>query len=216
MISNLHIRRILLGVLLLVGGTVAYYLLRPSGYSIQAENISFLGSDADMTIDEMHVVQNKKGEKTWEMWADSANLYRKKKLTKLEAIHIRFYPKNGQRMEITADRGVMETGTRNMNVRGNVVIKTFNGFSLRTEHLRFMPKANRIETDAKIAVTGKSFTLTGIGLHARTDLGRFSLKNKVEAVIHNMQAGIFAAPSEQINASPLSGGGALPQGRTGP
>jgi len=216
MTFNYQIRKILLVVVLLVCGIVAYYLLRPADYFFQAKNISLLGSDADMMIEKMHVVQNKKGEKTWEMWADSAKMYHKKKLTKLEAIYIRFYPKNGKRMDLRADRGLMETGTRNMNVFGNVLIETFDGFSLRTDRLRFMPETNHIDTDARISVKGKSYNLTGVGLHGRTDLGRFSLKNKVEAVIHNTSGRNFPNPSEQASALPPSPSEILQQGGTAP
>ncbi len=183
--SSRKIRRILLVILLLLAGSAAYFLIRPPGYRIQAENVSILGSDADLSIDRMHVVQNKQGVKNWELWADTAKIYREKKLTKLESIRIRFYPKNGKPMDITADSGVMENDTRNIRVRGNVVVKTEGGPSLRTESLRFFPDEKRIDTDAKIVVAGASFRLTGVGLRGRTDLGRFSLNEKVEALIFN-------------------------------
>ncbi len=181
--SSRKIRGILLVILLLLAGSAAYFLIRPPAYRIQAENVSILGSDADLSIDRMHVVQNKQGEKNWELWADTAKIYREKKLTKLESIRIRFYPQNGKPMDITADSGVMENDTRNIRVRGNVVVKTEGGPSLRTESLRFFPKEKRIDTDAKIALAGASFLLTGVGLRGRTDLGRFSLDKKVEALI---------------------------------
>ena len=183
--SSRKIRGILLAILLLLAGSATYFLIRPPGYQIQAESVSFLGSDADLSIDRMHVVQNKQGKKNWELWADTAKIYREKKLTELESIRIRFYPKNGKPMDITADSGVMENDTRNIRIRGNVVVKTAGGTSLRTESLRFFPKEKRFDTDEKIVVAGASFRLTGVGLHGRTDLGQFSLDKNVEALIFN-------------------------------
>ncbi|MFC1492132.1 LPS export ABC transporter periplasmic protein LptC, partial [Nitrospinota bacterium] len=169
-------------------GTIAYFLSRPLSYEFDAKNVSILGSDADLRIDRMHVVQNKRGEKNWEMWAGSAKIYREQNTTELESIHIRFYLENGDPMDITADSGVMENESRNIRIRGNVLIKTSDGYSLHTDTLRFFPKEKRIDTDAKIVVAGNSFRLTGVGLQGRTDLGHFSLGDKVEAVIYDVNS----------------------------
>ena len=81
--SSHQIRRIIIVILFLLGGSIVYFLAWPSNYAIKANNISFTGSDADLTIDRMHVIQNKQGTKDWEMWADSAKIYHKKNITKL-------------------------------------------------------------------------------------------------------------------------------------
>ena len=193
------LRPFILVSLLLIGGTIAYFLTQPTSYDFKAKNISILGSDADLTIDQMHVVQNKRGEKNWEMWAETANIYRKKNLTKLKTIHIRYYPKKGKPLDITADNGEMENDSRNMLIRGNVLIKASTGYSLHTESLRFRPKDKRIDTDAKIFLEGKSFNLTGVGLHGQTDIGLFALNKNVEAVIYNTGANAFAAKPAQTD-----------------
>ena len=144
------LRPFILVLILLIGGVFTYFLLLPSTFDLKAKNISIIGSDADLTIDQMHVVQNKQGNKNWEMWANTAKIYRKKNLTELETIHIRYYPKNGKPLDITADKGEMETDSRNMLIRGNVLIKTSAGYTLHTDSLRFRPKDKRIDTDAKI------------------------------------------------------------------
>ncbi len=195
--SSRQIRWIIIAILFLLGGSIVYLLAWPSGYAFKANNISFTGSDADLTIDRMHVIQNKQGEKDWEMWAGSAKIYRKKNITKLESIRIRFYPKNGKPVDITADSGVMENDSRNMNIRGNVLIQTSEGYSLRTERLRFRPKEKKFDTDDKIFFTGNSFNLTGTGLHGETDKGLFKLDEKVTAVIYNTSSNAFAATPTQ-------------------
>lgn len=201
--------------LLLIGGTISYFLLLPSGYDLKAKNISILGSDADLTIDQMHVVQNKQGEKNWEMWAKTAKVYRKKNLTELETIHIQYYPKNGKPLDITADNGEMETDSRNILLRGNVLIKTSAGYTLHTDSLRFRPKDKRIDTDDKILLEGVSFNLTGVGLHGQTDIGLFALNHKVKAVIYNTGTNAFAAKPEQTSLTLLQPNGPpSPEGST--
>jgi LPS export ABC transporter protein LptC len=204
-----QIRRIIIAILFLLGGSIVYFLAWPSNYAIKANNISFMGSDADLTIDRMHVIQNKQGAKDWEMWADSAKIYHKKNITILESIRIRFYPKKGKPIDITADSGEMENDSRNMSIRGHVLIQTSEGYALRTERLRFRPKEKKFDTDDKILLKGNSFNLTGTGLHGETDKGLFKLDEQVKAVIYNRSSNTFAAASEQAappaKASPPEG-----------
>lgn len=208
-------RPVILLFLLLIGGTISFFLFQPPGYNLKAKNISILGSDADLTIDQMHVVQNKQGEKNWEMWAKTAKIYRKKNLTKLETIHILYYPKNGKPLDITADNGEMKNDSRNMTIRGNVLIKTSAGYTLHTDSLRFRPKDKQIETDAKILLEGQSFNLTGVGLHGQTDIGLFALNHRVKAVIYNTRTSTSAAKPKQANLALLQQDGPpSPEGST--
>jgi LPS export ABC transporter protein LptC len=195
--SSHQTRRIIIIILFLLGGSIVYFLAWPPNYAIKANNISFTGSDADLTIDRMHVIQNKQGTKDWEMWAGSAKIYHKKNITKLESIRIRFYPKKGKPIDITADSGVMENDSRNMSIRGNVLIQTSEGYALRTERLRFRPKEKKFDTNDKILLKGNSFNLTGTGLHGETDKGLFKLDEKVRAVIYNKSSNTYAAATER-------------------
>ncbi|MBT3352185.1 MAG: LPS export ABC transporter periplasmic protein LptC [Nitrospinaceae bacterium] len=209
------LRPFILVLILLIGGVFTYFLLLPSTFDLKAKNISIIGSDADLTIDQMHVVQNKQGNKNWEMWANTAKIYRKKNLTELETIHIRYYPKNGKPLDITADKGEMETDSRNMLIRGNVLIKTSAGYTLHTDSLRFRPKDKRIDTDAKILLEGNSFNLTGVGLHGQTDTGLYALNHRVKAVIYNTGANAFAAKPKQTTLTLLpQSGPPSPEGST--
>ena len=180
-----NIKLISVAVFLLVAGTVIFYLLNPSQYDIDAGDITVINTDADLQIDRMHLRQNKRGQRNWELWADTAKVYRKEDITQLKDIRLRFYPKDGDPMNIVADRGLMKNKSRSIKVFGNVVIRTAQGYILETETLEFRPRENRVFTDAQILFKGKTFKLTGIGLKGQTDSGRFILQDDVNAVLFN-------------------------------
>lgn len=207
------VRWVIIGVFVLVGGTLGFFILRPSNVAISVGSISVVGTDADMKIDRVHIVQNKQGIKSWEMWADTAKVYRKKNYTKMENVHLRFFPKNGKIMDVTADSGLMENGSRNMDLQGNVLIKSQDGFSLKTESLRFRPKEKRIDSDDRVLIEGETFRLSGIGLRGRTDLGEFFLKENIRAVINGTNFSGLNSFSKSADASALSqGSGSFPGG----
>ncbi len=216
MISASQVRLIIVAVLVIVGGTIGYFIFWPSGMGISVGSVSVIGSDADLKMDRVHIVQNKQGSKNWEMWADTAKVYRKKDHTKLENVHLRFYPKNGQIMDVTADNGLMENQSRNMRLRGNVLIKTQDGISMRTEALQFRPKEKKIDSDEKIFVRGDTFRLTGVGLRGRTDLGRYFLNKNVKAVIYGSTSVGLGSFSNTADASALPRSGDMPTGGSKP
>ncbi len=216
MISTRHVRWIILAVLVVVSGTIGYFIIWPSGVGMSVGSITVIGTDADLKMDRVHIVQNKQGTKAWEMWADTAKVYRKKNYTKMENIHLRFYPKNGKIMDVTADRGRMENESRNMHLQGNVLIKSQDGVSMRTESLKFRPKEKKIDSDEKIFVKGENFRLTGVGLRGRTDLGQFFLNKNVQAVLYeSTSAGLGSFPNS-ADASALPKSGITPTGGNKP
>lgn len=186
MIGIKHLRWLLLAGLLLVGGTMVFYLVTNRlGHDVDIGGIQVMGTDADLQINRMHVVHNANGTKEWEMWADRAKVYRDQDVTKLENLRLRLYPRGGEPADVSAERGVMENKSRNMSIEGNVLIRSADGMTLRTESLEFNPKEKRVDSDAHVTVEGKTFRLTGVGLHGNTQLGRYVLKKQVTALIYD-------------------------------
>lgn len=204
MISASHIRWVIIASLVVIIGSTVFFILRPIGVGVSVGKISVVGTDADLKMDRVHVVQNKQGKKSWELWADTAKVYRKKDSTQMENIHLRFYSKNGKIMDVTADQGQMENESRNIQLRGNVLIKSQDGVSMQTEALQFQPKEKKIGSKERIFVKGESFQLTGIGLRGRTDLGQYFLEKKVEAVISDTKTVGLNPFSKSAEAAVLS------------
>ncbi len=184
MVFHKMVRVASLGLLLLLLGAMVYYFALAPKYRIEAGSISFQDRDADLGMDNLHVVQNEQGAREWELRADSARVYREKDLTVLENLRLLFYPKEGAPLEVTARHGTMQNESRNMEVRGDVVILASNGVSMKTDSLRFHPKEKRVASQSRVLITGERFRLVGTGLRGRTDLGSYELQEKVSATIY--------------------------------
>lgn len=191
MLFRKMLRMVLLGFLLAIGGTIAYFIVGSSSHYLDAGKISLADSDADLNIDKMHVVQNTKGVREWELWADSAKVYRQKGLTILKNLKLRFYPKEGEPAHVIAQEGTMQNESRNIRISGNVTILASNGVSMKTDSLYFRSKEKRIDTDSRVLMEGSRFRLVGTGLQGRTDLGNYKLKEKVSATIYGASEGFL-------------------------
>lgn len=184
MLFRKMLRMVLLGFLLAIGGTTAYFLLGSSNHHLKIGEVSFRDSDADLNIDKVHVVQNTKGVREWELWADSAKVYRQKGLTILKNLKLRFYPKEGEPAYLTAQKGTMQNESRNIRISGDVIILASNGVSMKTDSLYFRSKEKRIDSDSRVLMEGTRFRLVGTGLEGKTDIGHYALKKKVSATIY--------------------------------
>lgn len=178
------LRTVLLGFLLAIGGVIAYFIVGSANHHLKIGEISFGDSDADLNIDKVHVVQNIKGVREWELWADSAKVYRQKGLTILKNLKLRFYPKEGEPAHVTAQKGTMQNESRNIRISGDVTILASNGVSIKTDSLYFRSKERRIDSDSRVLMEGARFRLVGTGLQGQTDLGNYKLKEKVSATIY--------------------------------
>ena len=184
MLFRKMLRTVLLGFLLVMGGTIAYFILGSSNHQLHLGEFSLTNSDADLNIDKMHVVQNTKGVREWELWADSAKVYRQKGLTILKNLKLRFYSDEGDPSHVTAQEGTMQNESRNIRISGNVTILASNGVSMKTDSLYFHSKEKRIDSDSKVLMEGARFRLVGTGLQGHTDIGKYKLKEKVSATIY--------------------------------
>ena len=184
MLFRKTLRAVLLGFLFAIGGTIAYFILGSSNNQLNLGEISLTASDADLNIDKMHVVQNTEGVREWELWADSAKVYRQKGLTILKNLRLRFYPKEGEPAHVTAQEGTMQNESRNIRISGDVTILASNGVSMKTDSLYFRSKEKRIDSDSRVLMEGARFRLVGTGLQGQTDIGKYQLKEKVSATIY--------------------------------
>lgn len=184
MLFRKMLRTVLLGFLLVMGGTIVYFIFSTSNHLLSLGGISLTDSDADFNIDKVHVVQNTKGVREWELWADSAKVYRQKGLTILKNLKLRFYPKDGEPSHVTAQEGTMQNESRNIRISGNVTILASNGVSMKTDSLYFRSREKRIVSDSKVLMEGTRFRLVGTGLRGQTDTGKYKLKEKVSATIY--------------------------------
>ena len=183
MLFRKMLRIVLLGFLLAIGGTIAYFLLGSSNHHLKIGEVSFRGTDADLNIDKVHVVQNTKGAREWELWADSAKVYKQKGLTILKNLKLHFYPKEGGPAFVTAQQGTMQNESRNIKISGNVTITASNGVSMKTDSLYFRSNEKRIESDSQVLMEGAHFRLVGTGLEGQTDIGHYALMKNVKATI---------------------------------
>ena len=135
-----------------------------------------------------------KGRKEWTFEAHKAFVYEKRNVLEAVLVKVTFFDEaGGVRSVITAREGRIDSNSRDMDARGDVVVTGADGIVLRTESLTWQNKARRIVSEDSVTVIRKSDVLTGWGFRGDPDLGKFEILKGMRATIRT--------------AEPVGGGG---------
>ena len=160
-----------------------YYKLRNLP-KIKIGDVSIINTDADIKLDDIHVIENSKGYKEWELWAKTAKTYQEKDITLFDKIQMKIY-KDKTYWKLYANKGSLIISSRDIFMSGNVVIESNNGFVLKTESLSFKPSSNTLLAKSKVSIEGTDFKVNGYGLIGNIKKGNFVIKDKVSAFFKN-------------------------------
>jgi len=95
-----------------------------------------LTSGVNISVNNLHQVVTRDGEKEWVLEADSADFSAKKKELTLKNLFVTFHLENQKEMYLTANHGIMDTETNNIEVFGDVVIRN-ESFTLLTTKMYY-------------------------------------------------------------------------------
>ncbi len=139
------------------------------------------GTDADLRLQDVFLLEDKKGLKAWELKAKWAKMYREAGKTFFEDIHVVVFVEDREPVHITALRAEMDNESRDLTIEGNVEVVSEEGYSLRTERLRWFSDKREIVTEAPVMAAGKDIQISGRGLRAHIDNQLLWLDNRVTA-----------------------------------
>jgi len=133
------------------------------------------------TIAGFRLVETVLGRKVWAMVAEEANSYSDRQQVDLVKLQIDFYTQAGDSINatLTADRGQINTASRDMEARDKVVIINRDSIVLTTDYIRWQNATRKLSTESAVRLERGSDWLTGEGLEASPDLKEIELKRNV-------------------------------------
>lgn len=150
--------------------------------SSNAHHLSVSHGEAKMSINKFHQVSTRNGIKEWILDAGSARYIDPAKQAVLEDISAIFFLKNNRTASLSADNGVLQTESSDIEVTGNVVVKN-RDFSLTTESLRYSHGERLIRSRVPVRMTGRQFHFTAESMSFDLRSNRTTLSGNVEGTI---------------------------------
>lgn len=144
---------------------------------------------ADLTISHMEYSDVKKGRTYYTVQADTARHYDQEQRTLLTKVNAVFFQKDGGKITLVADEGMIDHATKNMEARGHVLVNYNGTYDITTDRLFYDDAQNRIFTPDPVLIVGRGLTLRGVG--ATMEVAEHSMKvlSRVDTHLEGVRLG---------------------------
>ena len=144
---------------------------------------SLVQEDTTIAIERVHQTSTKDGIKEWSLDAASAQFMEKDGQAVFDELSVIFYMENGKLVNLTANKGYLNTETRNIRVDGDVIADD-GEFKIQTETLNY-------EHERRILVTKKPVQLLGKTFRVNADSASYDLTSQKALFDGNVEGTIF-------------------------
>lgn len=152
----------LLVVLGLLAAAVGFIHLRRQGDEENAV-LPKMAAKAVMYLAGVHQTATRDGAVQWELNAGSAELEAGSGRMILKAPEVEFILENGSRVRLTADSGILNTKTNDIEVRGNVCVKD-SRYTLTTEMLSYDHEKRILFSTLPVHIAARAVALSAAAM----------------------------------------------------
>jgi LPS export ABC transporter protein LptC len=135
---------------------------------------------ADMQLKKIRFVEDKQGQKTWELEAESVNQYQEQNMMVLENVKVTFYAKEGRIIYLTGKQGKVYQDSKNIDLSGDVVLTSSDGYQLKTDSASYRHSEKIVSTGDPVEIDGEQIRLTGKGMLVDVEAKTFKILSQVK------------------------------------
>ncbi len=121
--------------------------------------LSVIKDNANISIGKVHHISTRNGIKEWILDARTAKVVNSEKKILLEEIDVIFFMKDGKKVYLKSEHGILKTDTNDIECKGNVVI-TFEDYKLETDILNYDHNRRTMFSRVPVNISRKLSTLT--------------------------------------------------------
>jgi LPS export ABC transporter protein LptC len=146
-------------IFILLTGTVAAVFI---GYRNKLDGgnspLAIISEEASVSIGKVHHTATRDGKTEWKLDAKSADYFPGKQEVMFKDLSAVFYLEDGRQVELTADRGVLQKVTNDIEVTGNVQVMD-DRFELNTQKLQYEHASKSISTSERVRLVSEGWDL---------------------------------------------------------
>jgi len=175
---------VILLLIVFVAGIVLVSLrtsLRARKVSEAVEKVTKVSTEgADMQLKKIRFVEDKQGQKTWELEAESVHQYQEQNMMVLEDVKVTFYAKEGRIIYLTGKQGKVYQDSKNVDLLGDVVLTSSDGYQLKTHSASYRHSEKTVSTSDPVEIEGEQLRLTGKGMLVNVEAKTFKILSQVK------------------------------------
>ena len=107
---------------------------------------------ADMRLEKIRFIEDKHGQKTWELEAKSVQQYQDQNIMILEDVKVTFYAKEGRTFFLTGKQGKVHQDSKDVDLVGDVVLTSNDGYELKTHSIAYRHLEKIVSTSDPVEI----------------------------------------------------------------
>lgn len=144
--------------------------------------VSNIQSKANISIGKAHQTATRNGITEWNLDAASVDYINTKNQAIFHDLALKFFLKDKTNVYIKADRGILNTDSKNMKIFGNVVVEN-GSYRLKCDNLYYKHNGRMIYSDTSVSITGDLFNLVADSMSLDLNTNRSIFEGKVEGTL---------------------------------
>jgi LPS export ABC transporter protein LptC len=139
-------------------------------------------SKADYRIKEVHLQEEDRGRGSWQLDADYGEIFEAQGKTYMKKVTIRINEPTRD-WTVSSDEGDLLRDSKDVELRGHVVVVSSDGLRLETSRLNWGAKEQRVWTDQPVKIWRNGVVVQGQGFESGAKDGVTTVKGRLRATI---------------------------------
>lgn len=158
--NKLKLKIILLALILIASGIIVAVLVNYRRILDKQDLLltSDMDTEASLSMERVQQTATRNGIKEWSLDAGSARFVNATNQALFKDLSVTFYLKDGQRINVTANEGILKTDSNDIEATGNVVLEN-KRYRLITEKIQYKHSRRVIFSKRPVTVTADAFDL---------------------------------------------------------
>ncbi|MDX1706974.1 MAG: LPS export ABC transporter periplasmic protein LptC [Desulfobacterales bacterium] len=157
---------------------IAIYISFRSGPIIMEPAAESTEPEATLSVNKIHQTATRDGKKEWSLEASSGHFMDKTRQLLLKDVKVTFYLKDKSEILLSADQGILQTDSSDMEVSGNVVLKN-KSYKLLTEKLSYDHHQRLLYSKTPVTISGASADVAAQSLLFDIEAKKLTLEGQV-------------------------------------
>jgi LPS export ABC transporter protein LptC len=137
-------------------------------------------------MQDVHLVEAKRGGKEWELWADKAVRPADNGEWTIEQVKVKFFAEGGVTYTVTGMKGNVVPNTNDIRIAGKVVTRSSNGYVFKTESVNYDSKSRMLKSPEAVEMSQENreeggLSLTGADMLANLANNEIKINRNVRA-----------------------------------
>jgi LPS export ABC transporter protein LptC len=114
--------------------------------------------EASLSMKGVQVASTRDGMKAWNLTAESGNYFDNRQQAIFNNISVIFYQKQGGEVTLTADKGIYQSVSNDLELSGHVVVKN-DQYRMESSQVQYDHKRGMLISNRSVSVTGQTIDL---------------------------------------------------------